>query len=31
MMRYAELVGVTGRKLAVEELFVESALAGESG
>lgn len=30
MTRFAELVGVTGRKLAVEELFVESALAGES-
>ncbi len=30
MTRYAELVGVTDRKLAVEELFVESALAGES-
>ncbi len=27
MTRYAEMVGVTDRKLAVEELFVESALA----
>jgi 4,5-dihydroxyphthalate decarboxylase len=30
MTRYAEWVGVTDRKLAVEELFVESALAGEA-
>jgi 4,5-dihydroxyphthalate decarboxylase len=30
MTRYAEWVGVTDRKLAVEELFVESALLGES-
>jgi len=30
MMRYAELVGVTDRKLEIKELFAETALAGES-
>ncbi|MGH7887052.1 MAG: ABC transporter substrate-binding protein [Candidatus Binatia bacterium] len=30
MTRYAEWVGVTDRKLEIEDLFVESALAGES-
>ena len=30
MTRYAEMVGVTDRKLEINELFAESALAGES-
>ena len=30
MTRYAEMVGVTDRKLEIKELFAESALAGES-
>ena len=30
MTRYAALVGVTDRKLEINELFTESALAGES-
>jgi len=29
LARYAELVGVTDRKLEIKELFAESALAGE--
>ncbi len=30
MTRYAQMVGITGRKLEIKELFAESALAGES-
>ena len=29
MARYAEMVGVTDRKLEIKELFAESTLAGE--
>ena len=30
MARYAEMVGVTDRKLEIKEMFAESALSGES-
>ena len=30
MTRYAEMVGITDRKLEIKELFAESALAGEA-
>jgi hypothetical protein len=30
MARYAEMVGVTDRKLEIKEMFAESALAGEN-
>jgi 4,5-dihydroxyphthalate decarboxylase len=31
MIRYAEMVGITERKLEIKELFAESALAGDTG
>ena len=30
MTRYAEMVGITDRKLEIKELFAESAFAGEA-
>jgi hypothetical protein len=30
MARYAEMVGVTDRKLEIKEMFAESALVGEA-
>lgn len=31
MIRYAETVGVTDRKLEIKDLFAESTLADETG